>query len=288
VPVTEVVVASWNVHSGVDGWGRPFDVVGVCRVLDADVLVLLETWHPDGALSTGQEIAQCLGYKIEERTIAKATMLPPPRSDRPELESARWGPSLWHRAPHGPRLDRGPSAGRNSFARRSSFPHHDLEGRERGAVGLAVLSRLPVVRTAVWELTHALGDVTRRAAISLEVVVDGGQPDARRSLLVVGTHLSHLRHASPLQVLELRRRLADAGADRVPTLVAGDLNLPGPVVAASFSGFRRVVKGGTWPSWRPTVQPDHILVTPALEGAGEVVRCPASDHLPVRAVLSFS
>jgi endonuclease/exonuclease/phosphatase family metal-dependent hydrolase len=286
VPVTDVVVASWNVHSGVDGWGRPFDVVGVCRVLDADVLVLVETWHPARGPSLGAQVAQCLGYRIEERTIASATMLPPPQSDLPESEAGRWGPSLWHRVPHGPRIDKAPSKSRLSFSHRSSLRRQGLDGRERGAVGLAVLTRLRFVRNAAWELTHRFGDPTRRAAIAVEVVADGPPAGSSTSLLVVGTHLSHLRHGSPLQVLDLRRRLAAYGADRLPTLVAGDLNLPGPVVAACFPGLRRVVRGRTWPSWRPTVQPDHVLVSRSLQGEGEVVRCPGSDHLPVRAVLS--
>ena len=35
----EFVAASFNVHAGIDGWGRPHDVLGLCRRLDADVLV---------------------------------------------------------------------------------------------------------------------------------------------------------------------------------------------------------------------------------------------------------
>ncbi len=42
-----LTVASFNLHAGIDGWGRPFDVVAACRDLDADVLVLQETWTPD-------------------------------------------------------------------------------------------------------------------------------------------------------------------------------------------------------------------------------------------------
>src|SRR5580698_6626735 len=45
-PMENVVVASFNVHGGVDGFGRPFDVVGSCRAIDADVLILQECWSP--------------------------------------------------------------------------------------------------------------------------------------------------------------------------------------------------------------------------------------------------
>jgi endonuclease/exonuclease/phosphatase family metal-dependent hydrolase len=287
VAVTEVVVASWNVHSGVDGWGRPFDVVGGCRALDADVLVLLETWHPDSGPSIGRQVAEDLGYHVQERTIARATMFSAPSSPASAArDGGRWGPKISNRIPHGPRIDRPDEEGL-SPAHRNPARRRRFEGRERGAIGLAVLSRFPIARVQMWELTHALGDPTRRAAISTEVVVGDAQEDGQSTLKVVGTHLSHLRHASALQVRELRRRLASNGGPPMPTLVAGDFNLPGPAVSAGFPGFRRVVRGRTWPSWRPLLQPDHLLVVPPLVAAGEVVRCPGSDHLPVRAVISL-
>ena len=46
LPAT-LTLATFNVHMGVDGWGRPFDVVGECAPLDADVLVMQESWEPD-------------------------------------------------------------------------------------------------------------------------------------------------------------------------------------------------------------------------------------------------
>jgi endonuclease/exonuclease/phosphatase family metal-dependent hydrolase len=35
-------IATFNMHAGVDGWGRPYDVVAACRLIDADVVVLEE------------------------------------------------------------------------------------------------------------------------------------------------------------------------------------------------------------------------------------------------------
>jgi len=55
-----VVVATYNVHGGVDGWGRPFDVVDACRRIDADVLVLQECWTPEGGVSTAERVAGAL------------------------------------------------------------------------------------------------------------------------------------------------------------------------------------------------------------------------------------
>ena len=57
----DLTVASFNTHSGTDGWGRPFDLVGACRKLDAEVLVLQEVFSPLNAPSQADEIAGELG-----------------------------------------------------------------------------------------------------------------------------------------------------------------------------------------------------------------------------------
>ena len=52
-PPASLILATFNVHMGVDGWGRPFDVVGECDALGADILVIQESWEPDdGSPST--------------------------------------------------------------------------------------------------------------------------------------------------------------------------------------------------------------------------------------------
>jgi hypothetical protein len=48
-----LTVANFNIHAGIDGWGRPYDFVSACRQIDADVLVLEETWTGDGSGGAG-------------------------------------------------------------------------------------------------------------------------------------------------------------------------------------------------------------------------------------------
>jgi len=97
--------------------------------------------------------------------------------------------------------------------------------------------------------------------------------------------MSHVTDGSPLQYRRLARLLP---ADDV--IVLGDMNMPGVPLRMMLPGYRRVVRGRTWPSWRPVIQSDHILATPGLaaQARGEVVlmAC-ASDHLPVRAQFVF-
>jgi endonuclease/exonuclease/phosphatase family metal-dependent hydrolase len=111
------------------------------------------------------------------------------------------------------------------------------------------------------------------------------QPGGEK-LLVLGTHLSHLRHGSVSQIRRLRQFLRSVDPARA-AVVAGDMNLPGPAVAACFPGWVRMTGPSTWPAWRPFLRPDHILFRPPAKAEGEVLAIRGSDHLPVRATLSI-
>ncbi len=114
-----VVVATFNVHGGVDGWGRPFDVVDACRRIGADVLVLQESWFPDGGVSMAAHVASELGYVSVELQFARGRITAPP--DRP-LET--WGPRLLTWSVHGLRLDRRRSG--TAEQRRRSRPRPEI------------------------------------------------------------------------------------------------------------------------------------------------------------------
>ena len=82
----------------------------------------------------------------------------------------------------------------------------------------------------------------RRARVLLhaEIDVDG------TNLTVVATHFSHLEFGSPLQTRALRRGLPPA--DR-PAALVGDMNMWGWTIdAMTPPGWRRVVRGKTWPA----------------------------------------
>ena len=83
-------VASFNVHMGVDGWGRHYDVLSECEALDADVLILQEAWTPaDGAPGTAALVAGRLGYTVvAEAHLASARLYEPVATT-----SRRWGPA---------------------------------------------------------------------------------------------------------------------------------------------------------------------------------------------------
>jgi endonuclease/exonuclease/phosphatase family metal-dependent hydrolase len=147
---------------------------------------------------------------------------------------------------------------------------------ERGRWGLALLTTLPVTSTEVIWLVRAPGDITPRAAQLITVRLPGGG-----KLRIANTHLTY-RLVSPLQLLQLVRRLA---TNEIATVIAGDLNMPGPVSGLA-AGYRPVVNGKTFPAHRPLLQLDQVLVNRRVSGSGgEVLPPVGSDHLPVRARL---
>jgi endonuclease/exonuclease/phosphatase family metal-dependent hydrolase len=146
-----------------------------------------------------------------------------------------------------------------------------------GGWGLAVVTALPVVHYELALLGRGPGDAVPRGAQLVTLELPGGA-----LLRVANTHLTH-RLTSPLQLLRLVSRLARAD---VPTVIIGDLNMPGPV-AGLAAGYRPAVAGATFPADRPYVQLDHILAGRGVTARdGEVASPAGSDHLPIRARLA--
>ena len=149
----------------------------------------------------------------------------------------------------------------------------------RGQWGLAVLTTMPVAGSEVADLGRTPGDPIRRVAQLITVDIPGGG-----RLRVANSHLTHL-FASPVQLLRLVRHLAAAD---VPTVIAGDLNMPLPVTGLAV-GYDAAVTGRTYSASRPVVQLDHILANHRVTRCGGEVLGPAgSDHLPVRARLRLA
>ncbi len=266
----DVVVASFNVHGGVDGQGRPFDVVEACRQLDADLLVLQETWTPDQGESLARHVGDALGYHVEELAMARARLASPSPTD---VVPPSWGPVLRVSGPYGLRVGI-PPPGRAPQAGQALASRH-------GTWGMAFLSRVPLLATATLDLGQLLRDPARRGAIAVDVDI-GGRP-----LRVIGTHMSHLSNGSVLQLRSLHRLITDPAR---PAVLTGDMNLWGPPLSALLPGWSRIVRGRTWPAWRPVAQLDHILVTAGVRqlGAGQVMAVAGSDHLPVRARVTLA
>jgi endonuclease/exonuclease/phosphatase family metal-dependent hydrolase len=253
-------LASFNVHMGVDGWGRPFDLLAECAALDADLLVLQEAWTPDGgAPSTAASVAGHLGYRVvAEADLAAARLYQPV-----ETATDRWAPAFGQ-IRKTLQLDQ----------ERFKVPAGSKDrGAEHGRWGVALLARVPCRDVEVLPLGKLRRDPARRAVVRCTTDLGG------RTLVVHGTHMSHITHLSPAQYRRLARLLPPLDQ---PAVLAGDMNMWGPPASSFFHGWRRAVIGRTWPAHRPHSQLDHVLVTPPVRVVeARVAHASGSDHRPV-------
>jgi endonuclease/exonuclease/phosphatase family metal-dependent hydrolase len=243
--LSELTLGSFNLHMGrgAGGHAAPFyDVVAAAKEVDTDLLVLQEAWVPDDPDTDGNVV-----------DIARAC----------DYEVA----------------------GTFAVARATCHDQVRLVGRE-GAVGdgdwqIAVLSRLPIIETAVVPIEPQLPRDPGRRAVVKVTVQTGAAP-----FTVVGTHMPLLK--DPVWRLVPAIRAALPPTDE-PAAFAGDMNMWSWCVDRIVPrGWRRAVRGRTYPAHRPHSQTDHIMVTPAVEVVeAAVVPQVMSDHRPIRVRLRF-
>jgi endonuclease/exonuclease/phosphatase family metal-dependent hydrolase len=271
-PAHQIVVASFNCHAGVDGWGRTFDLVAACRVLDADVILLAEDWVPQSGVGLGASVAEALDYSIITQTLTTGRRA---LSD-PRATSTWKRPGDWRGFNHSLYLD-----GERPLPSRVLASARFQEAQP-GSWGLAMLSRLPIRASQVIALGRLRQDRARRKAIVAHLEL------ADRVLAVAGTHMSHILYGSPLQFAKLRHALNESLGDE-PSVLGGDMNLWRPPLTALMDAWHRAVHGKTWPAWRPHSQVDHLLIRGAIRSEhGEVMADMGSDHRAIRAVLQLS
>ena len=155
--------------------------------------------------------------------------------------------------------------------------------RRKGHYGNALLTRLPVLRTDLVDLS--VGRHEPRGAI--DVVLDAGS----EPLHVLATHLGLLPYERHRQLRRLLRRLE--AAPRMPTVLMGDLNewfLWGRPLRWLRAWFGATPAPATFPARLPVFALDRIWVRPrklvaqVFVPTGRDIRT-ASDHLPVVAEL---
>jgi len=146
-----------------------------------------------------------------------------------------------------------------------------------GQLCIAILTTLPVMSAETISLGRVPGDVPRLAQVVTLALPNGS------AMRLINTHLTH-RLASPIQLVRLWRILR---ASRVPTIIAGDLNMP-RFFARLAPGYSPTVIGRTWPAELPVVQLDHLLAGSGIDVVeSAVLPSVGSDHLPIWARLDL-
>jgi endonuclease/exonuclease/phosphatase family metal-dependent hydrolase len=266
-----LTVVNYNMHCGMDGWGRPYDYLAAMESFEADIIVLEESWTVAGEDGDGQaeRVAARLGYQVVTQPLGQGRRIRP-QDGAPDTWLAR---PTWVQHNKALYMD-----GVRPQPRRVQAMDRWRDA-EPGTWSVAVLVRpdWAVEDVRVLSMGQLPADPIRRAALVVDLTVEG------RPLSVVGTHMAHIHFGAHRNWAELRRLLR-AGA-REDALLAGDMNTWSPMVRFLMPGWRRAVAGATWPTWRPHSQIEHILLRgPALRPvSGEVLRHAGSDHRPVRA-----
>lgn len=95
---------------------------------------------------------------------------------------------------------------------------------------------------------------------------------------VACTHLTYVQGSNAFQLRKALHLLRPLPA---PRFLLGDLNMAGPVPVL-VSQWRSLVRGKTFPAWRPRLQIDHVLAEGHVEVLGtDVRRVGVSDHCAV-------
>lgn len=157
-----------------------------------------------------------------------------------------------------------------------------------GEYGEAVLSRAPILASAVHPLPHRAGSEPR-AALAIRVRPFPNRPE----LVFVATHLDHQEDAAD-RLMQVRELLRVIGEEARPLLLAGDLNArPDTAELAAFHEFvdAGAAAGATFPSSAPDRRIDYVLLrekTPWRVVETRVIdERIASDHCPLLVVLEW-
>jgi endonuclease/exonuclease/phosphatase family metal-dependent hydrolase len=289
-----LTVANYNMHCGMDGWGRPYDYLGVIASFGADIIVLEEAWTVAGEEGDGQaeRAAAQLGYQVVTQPMGEGRRIRP----QPDATDTWIARPIWFEDHKAIYMD-----GLRPHSRRVTAMERWRDA-EQGSLGVAVLVRPDWVLEDVRVVSMGVlpMDRTRRVALVVDLTVEG------LALSVVGTHMAHIHFGAHRNWAELRRALRGGGARgsggtagsagsggsagsaaRPDAVLAGDMNTWSPVVSFFMPGWRRAVRGASWPAWRPHSQIDHILLRGSRLRAvsGSVLPDAGSDHRPVRAEL---
>ncbi len=264
-------VASFNVHAGIDGFGRPTSAVDAAVAIDADVLFVQEAWR-SGKGDLAAQVAAATGAVAHVYELSAGFLR------HGEDPSTRWQPrGALLNGRHGIVLDAVRPVPEAHRRRLSSSPRF-----EYGEWCMGLVTRLEVLDLEVLELTHLAKDRARRRLVCATLDADG------QALRCFGLHGAHLSHGSLGQYRELVVDLAARLDEATPAVLGGDLNCWGFVARRVLRGWRQAVRGPTWPAWRPHSQLDHLFVRGPVDVVdGRVLDVRESDHRPVVATIEL-
>ena len=259
-------VVTFNLHAGVDGWGRPSPALEHLISLQPDVAVCPELWRGDDGTDFVQVLTERLGLHGEFVALARAERVTTGRGPN------RWQPFFAHITG-----ERGLYfTEHRELTPRQRSHRRDRPQIERGEWGLGLFTSLPLESIDVISLGRLPREKVRRALLVARVTYEG------QSVYMLAVHGAHLSHGSPLMYRRITKLVAGLNPP-LPTILAGDFNCWRPLLRFLLPGWKTLARARTWPAHRPHSQIDHIL------GRGPWRRIDAgasdggSDHRALRA-----
>ena len=259
-------VVTFNLHAGVDGWGRPTRALEHLISLRPDVVICPELWRGDDGTDLVTTLTENLAMRGQFVPLARAERVTTGEGPR------HWQPRLAHfTGERGLYFHEHRELTPQQKSHRRARPHV-----EQGEWGLGLFTSLPLESVEVISLGRLPREKVRRALIVARVIVEG------RSVFVLAIHGAHLSHGSPLLYRRVSRIVR--GLDpTLPIILAGDFNCWRPLLRVLLPGWTSLARARTWPAHHPHSQIDHVL------GRGPWLRVDAgasdggSDHRALRA-----
>lgn len=161
----ELKITSFNCHAGLqarrNGFCAPYDLDAVLRGFDTDVIVVQESWTPDGGTAAVRRFADDVGAQLFELRFGRARLEPWPHVPRGGEGVGDVGLAIVSRVPAEVRgrLAVGTVPGDPTPERGGLHVVLDVGGREIDLVGVHLSSRLPYgpptqMRRLRWQLPN--------------------------------------------------------------------------------------------------------------------------------------
>lgn len=236
-------VATFNLHAGVDGWGRTTSAIERTLEIRAQVLILPELWRSDSGHDLFDELRRRGNFEGVFAPLAEA------ERNTSGRKGQHWQPWLAHL-----NGERGLFFQEHrALSRAQARTRARATDLQRGEWGLGVLTTLPIEETRIISLGRLDRERVNRALVLARLRGPSG------SFWVAAVHGAHLSHGSRHQYRRVNHELA-ALSPSLPILLGGDFNAWRPVLRLILPGWRSLVRAKTWPARYPHSQIDHLFV----------------------------
>ncbi len=253
-------VATFNLHAGVDGWGRATQAFEHAISLQPDVLICPELWRGDNGPDFFSD--------FESRLSMSGAFAPLTRAERVSNGVGRrtWQPLLAHFT-----AERGIYYRDVRELKKVQIKNRAKVTLEPGTWGLGLLTKFEIEEINVESLGRLPREKVNRAMIIAKLRDNGQQ------FYVVAVHGAHLSHGSYLQYRRISAiiKLLDPS---LPIVIAGDFNCWRPLLRLLLPGWKTLVRARTYPARLPHSQIDHVLGRGPWKKIGGESSDGGSDH----------